>query len=468
MMTGNLYTIIAFVLATSFAGFNIVIAYDRKDILSEPELAGLAYLFGIGAIALELFLFGLFKMKFVTAHILLPWVLLAIINIPRFKARFRKNNAIRPAILKIKLPEMIIAALLIFVVCYAFFIALIRPVESYDAVAIWSLKAKVIYMAGTVPPDFFNIIGAGYQGAHPDYPLLLPLSQVWFYTFIGNFNDHLVKVLFPLNFLAFLIVFYMFLRKAGAERIFAMIFTFLLASVRQFFNYATNGYADMQIAIYASLTFLALYLWIKTKSNVYFWTAFFACLFAMWTKNEGSVVFLSFVAVLFIYMTAQIRSYGKIVSSYGSILFATALLSGLLIAWSLFKGIVNVQNDVVNAQSFATLDITEIFKRALAIFYEYQRQAFGVKYWNLTWVAFIFMIIAGFGRMISEDAKYVVIPVFFILACYTAVYFITPNDIGWQLRTTTSRLLLHVLPLVIFYLALSFAWFIPGRRDTDE
>ncbi len=457
-MQGNLLNVIGFVIATSFAGFNIIIACDRKDILGEAELAALSYLFGIGAISLELFFMGILGLKFVTAHILLPWVLLAIINIPRFKARFRHNAGAaklrtdREAVILPLVPifAKIAAVLLIFILMNVFLMSLTRPVESYDAVAIWSLKAKLIYAAHTIPDNFFNVVDKNYPGSHPDYPLLVPLSQVWFYTFINNFNDSLVKAMFPLNLAAFLMVFFIFLKKAGLPASLAIIFTFFLAAIRQFTNYATNGYADLPLAVYASLTFLSLYIWVKTRANTYFWISLFSCVFAMWTKNEGAVVFLAFALMVIMYLMSSSERQIKTLIPCG---LSLALLAGLFVSWTVFKNIAGVRNDVVNMQSIIGFSPADVFKRMWAIFYEYQRQAFGIKYWNLAWIALIAAII-WFRKFFSGERKYVTLPLTFILASYTAVYFITPNDLGWQLRTTASRLLIHIVPLAIFYLAL--------------
>ncbi|MDD5428194.1 MAG: hypothetical protein PHI58_03035 [Candidatus Omnitrophica bacterium] len=461
MMTGDLLNILGFILATSFAGFNIIIAYDRKDNLSEMEMAGLSYLFGIGAIAVEMFIMGLAGIKFTAVYILLPWVLLAIVNIPRFKARFGKKNPAAAARCGeacsnrpfYGIAGKIAAALLVFVICYAFFVALVRPVESYDAVAIWSLKAKILYLDKTVTPDFLNIIKTKFHGAHSDYPLLLPFSQVWFYTFTNNFNDILVKVLFPSGFLAFLAVFYMFLKKAGIDRALAVIFTFFLASIRQFFNYSTNGYADMQVAVYISVTFLAFFLWARKKEPAYFWTALFSCLFAIWTKNEGMVTLLGFILVSCIYIFERLKIGTGRISGHRKMIFSIICLTALFIAWEFFKRHAGLRDDVVNSKVFAGYDISGIFSRAASILYEYQRQIFGVKYWDLAWIAFILIAAAGFKRLFSGEVKYITIPIFFTLACYTAIYFITPNSIDWQLRTTASRLLIHILPLAMFYMA---------------
>ncbi len=455
-MMAAILNIFGFILATSFVGLSIIMAYDREKKLSRIETVGLSYLFGIGAITIEMFLLGLFGVKFTTPVILLPWVAVFVVNMLLF--RYSKKKGTVPTL---RVPAgqspfftrndgmlfAITAALLAFVIAYAFFMALIKPMESYDAVAIWALKAKVIFLDRTISPGFFTAMGTKFQGAHPDYPLLLPLAEVWFYTFINNFNDHFVKVLFPLNFLAFLAVFYAFLKKALSNRLFAVIFTFILASIRQFSNYAANGYADMQMAIYASLTFLALYLWIKEKKQTYLWTAFFSCAFAIWTKNEGAVVFLGFILIAVIHIFTQIKNKK-------SGIIPIAALSILFISWVLFKASINVHNDVVNAGTFVKYDISGIFGRLGAILYEYQRQIFGVKYWNLIWIAFILLAVSGWKELFSEEYRYLTVPVFFILLCYTAIYFITPQDILWHLRTSASRLFIHFLPLAVFYAAI--------------
>ncbi len=448
-MAINLLNIISFVLLTSFAGFNIVAACDKRCVLSKPEVVGLSYLFGIGAISVEIFLFGLCGIKFTTFYILLPWVILSIVNIPRYKAVSSINS--RAACYSVF--EKTVLTLLIFVIAYAFLMAMVRPIESYDSVAIWSLKAKVIYLAKEAPADFFTTLKMKFDGAHPDYPLLVPLSEVWFYTFINNFNDLLVKVIFPLNFMAFLLLFYAFLRKTLSLRTLALTFTFILSSVRQFSNYAANGYADMQMAIYGSLTFLALYLWIKEDKAPYLWIAFFSCIFAGCTKNEGAVTLLGFVVVLSFHVFSKIKNRKQPLSSYALPIVMTAILVSLFISWSLFKTSMGAGNDVVNAQTFIKYDLSSVFRRLAAIFYEYQRQAFGVKYWNISWIVFILLAVLGYKKLFSGENKYLTIPVFFILLCYTVIYFITPQDIDWHLRKSASRLLIHILPLVIFYIA---------------
>ncbi|MDD3905595.1 MAG: hypothetical protein PHS46_03570 [Candidatus Omnitrophica bacterium] len=453
-MAEHILQIIGFVLATSFAGFNIIAAYDKDRVFGSLETAAFSYLFGLGAISLEIFFFGMIGVKFTTVNIIMPWLLFAAINMPRLKEWFFKTRARSNIFHKFSRFETIIAFLLAAIICYIFFIASLRPIESYDAVAIWSLKAKVIYFTGSITPDFFTMIEAKFHGAHSDYPLLLPIAQAWFYTFINTFNDYLVKMMFPINFTAFLIIFYVFLNKVISNRLFALIFTLLLSSPGLFANYATNGYADMQMAIYGSITFLALYLWIKGMGWAYFWTAFFSCIFAMWTKNEGLITFFGFILILVMRACHETRDRKFSLATYSRQISAVLILAVLFISWALFKIYMNVGNDVVNAQVLMKYDPSTIFTRLLAILYEYQRQIFGVKYWNLSWIAFLLLAVSGYRKLFSEENRYIIVPIFFILFSYAVVFFITPQGITWHLRTSLNRLLIHVLPLALFYVAM--------------
>jgi hypothetical protein len=46
-------------------------------------------------------------------------------------------------------------------------------------------------------------------------------------------------------------------------------------------------------------------------------------------------------------------------------------------------------------------------------------------------------------------------PLFLTLAAYTLVFLISPYNTKWHLGTAADRLALHMLPLAVFYAALS-------------
>jgi len=450
-MIRDIIVVMGFTLTTSLVGFNIILLYDKENYLKAMEKIGLSYLFGIALISIELFALGLMGMGFTKQNILIPWIPLILFNLYRYKKLSLASNIRIFKRLNFSLLEKTMVFLIVLAVFYAFFKALIKPMESYDAVAIWGLLAKILYFAGTLPQNFFAKLSTGFNGLHPDSPLLLPFSETWFYIFNNGFNDLLVKAIFPISLTAFLMVFYSFLKRAISNRTLALIFTFALVSIKQFNDYAANGYADIPMAIYCSLTFLSLYLWVNENKEVYFWTAFLACISAIWTKSEGGAIFLTMIALVLFY---QFSYAGKRNRLFGRIWFALAFMTLIFMSWVIFKNILGISSVIFNDRTFKGYNYAGIVKRVQIILYEYQRQFFGLKHWNLSWIAFIFFIFAGYKKIMSKDRFYIVAPIFIILSSYSAIYLVTPLDVSWHVRTSASRIFLHILPLVIFYLAI--------------
>jgi len=435
------FFVILYFIVTTFAGLNIILIFDKDNALGCVEVLALAYLFGVAAITAEMFLMGSFGIKFTSLLIIMPWIALSIAIAPRYLKFARKAlKSAKMSIPRFDLAEKIILCLLILAVSYTFFIAFLKPMEDYDSVAIWAYKAKAIYLAQ--PKDFLDVIKTRFIDVHPDYPYLFPMSEVWLYTFLNRFDDYTVKIIFPVSYLAFLLIFYFSLKKAALKRRLSLAMTFMLASVSHFSLFATNGYADSQMSIYCSIAFILLYLWAKEKKRVYFLGAIFSAAAAFWTKNEGSVVVIAMLTVLAVRLNK--RTLRSVVP------YAIALC--LCIAgWAIFKNRMSLQNDVMNMETFRHFNVFMSFKRLGAILYEYQKNIFGLKYWNLAWLIFIYAVVRNFKNTLTSPYIFITLPVFVILIGYTIIYMITPHDIVWHLTTSAERLLLHVLPLGLFY-----------------
>ena len=463
-MIGFLATIL-FIGVTSFVGFNIITLLDRQHALKLLEKLGLSYLFGIAAISLELFLLWTLGIELALFYILLPWAFLLVMNIviqtlARTGTGFiptlypsRKKPVSTEKALRVSIGEKLIFSLLSFEILYTFFRSMMYPIEAYDSVAIWSLKGKILYLTKTLPGEFFTMLSTTFHGVHPDYPLLVPFSEAWFYTLLNNFNDYLVKVIFPLNFIAFLLVFYSVLKRVTYKRNLALFFTFILASVKQFNDYATIGVADLQTAIYAFLTFGFLFIWAREKNTVYLFISALSCVFTFFTKNEGSVVLLIMVGMLAAFAIRPF--FGKKLSvNSKAIIFVIFILTTLLLGWSLFRTGMHLENDVINVTNFRNIKLITMSKRLLPIAYEYQKHVFGFKKWNLIWIAFLCAIFVKSKKSSFSKYRLILIPTLGMLAAYTAIYLITPQSISWHLAASASRLLIHILPLAVFFVAL--------------
>ncbi len=448
-------SIIAFIFLTTLMGFNIIIFFEKQNLLGFFGNAGLSYLFGIAAVTIEMFILWLLKIKLSFLVIMLPWCMLAICNFRSYKDYFKAISGKLRIPLRLNKAEVLLIALIIFTIFYTFFRAMLKPVEDYDDVAIWSLKGKILFISQLLPQEFFYTIKTKFHGTHIDYPLLLPFSEVWFYTFMNNFNDYLVKVLFPMNFFAFLLVYYALLKQAIGSRALSLAFTFMLISVGIFNKYATVGYADMQMAIYSSVAFMSFYILTRKRNFSYFIISILSSAFALWTKNEGAVCLVATMILTFIFLFKEIKQNKSFSNHSLGMIIALAVLSLVFMFWLTFKQRLGLQNDIMNAGNFKVFNVRVLTGKLLPILYAYQEIIFGIKYWNFIWVGLIYTLIRGFKNIFSNEYIYISLPLLMTMAAYTLIFIISPHDIKWQLGTSADRLALHILPVAVFYIALS-------------
>ncbi len=436
---------ILFIITNLIIGYSVLSIVCKKDLIDVPGRIGLSYILGVNIMAFEIFLMWVAGSKTGTLGMLLPWIFVmaasALIILKNRKTCISES----PARIRMTLLEKMFICFIVFEIFYTFLLAMAAPIESYDSVAIWAVKSKIIYVSDLLPGAFFTFLKENFQSTHIDYPLLFPFKEVWFYKFTGGFNDYLVKMLFPMNFIAITLVFYSFVKKITNNRALTLCFTFILVSVKQFGDYAAIGYADFEMGALIFLTFSFLYMWNKYKEKAYMILACLFCVFAFFTKNEGAVIALMMLFFLFSFWIKN--RHGVSAAAFFGIL-------ALALGWNLLKIHFKLSSDVLNAEAISFASIPKLPVRIIPILYEYQREFFGVKKWNIVWPMFFTVIFIGVKTKLNDEFKYMILPIAVIMAFYTAIYFITPNDVTWHLRTSFSRLLLHILPLAVAYISI--------------
>lgn len=435
---------------TTLAGLSVLlcIGYERQTLFRVERLA-FAYPLGLGLITIQMALLSLFGAPYTAVSILVPWI-------PLFFALFivhaRTTNGRPPRIpprraMRLLRSEKIMIAALVLTVAYVFFRALIKPLEAYDAIAIYALKAKIFYLAGGIPPGFFGEFRELVP--HVEYPLLVPLAETYFYTFWGDLADGAVKIVFPLYYAAILATVYCLMRRILA-RAPAILFTVLLATVPQFAEYATNGYADIVLAFYFTASFSALLVWMREGGkSLLVLSALFAAL-GIWTKTEGLLLAAVNAAVALLYSITNRRDRSSR-SGFGYAVAVVAVVAAYFFLNRLLG--LSVHSDFAQGDIFTWHALIGGMKRLPAILYEYQIQFFGPKKWNIVWIIFFLLFFTNIRKAFSGAARPITLAVLMAFAGYTGVYMITPQDIGWHLSTTASRLFLHLLPPVIVWIA---------------
>lgn len=415
------------------------------------EALALSYGIGVAAVSIQMAFMSLLGIKFsalYTVLCFLPVILAAVY----LHSRSRRSSAVSGKVIAkpFSFLEKFFVSVISFEVLYAFFRTFIKPMESYDSIAMYAFKSKIFYIARTIPHDFFSAFKDFVP--HIEYPLLIPLAEASFYTFLGSLNDLLVKIIFPLYYVALLTISYSIVKKF-LNRKAALFFTFLLATIPQVTDFATNGYADIPFAFYCSASFFYLYMWLKRGKNTVLALSFIFSVFALLTKAEGLLFMIINAAVITICMARErrVRAVG-VIYAVMSLCAAIAYILGLRVIG------LAVNSDFTGTHLPLIPKIVTGFKRIPAILYEYQIQFFGPKKWNIIWILFIAGFISGFKKIFSKEIFSVTLAIFLVLSGYSVVYMLSsvPQGFGWHLSTSGSRLFLHFVPIVVLWLALMF------------
>ncbi|OGW77869.1 MAG: hypothetical protein A3K16_02320 [Omnitrophica bacterium RIFCSPLOWO2_01_FULL_45_24] len=448
----ELFRLALSIFAAVFIGWNILYLISfRKIKLSFLERLFISYGSGFGFISLEMFLFHFFSIKFSLIRIIAPWTLLFITNLIIYLKREGPYGR-DPYDMKDRgniLLNSFLAAGIIFEILYAFFRALIKPIEAYDAIATYAIRSKIFYMENSIPHDFFYNLSLLFP--HPDYPLNIPLSETFVYLFLGNLNDQIAKVIFPLYFLATLGILYFGVRRFSG-RTGALLFTFILASVPQFNHFATNAYHDIPLSYYCFAGALFLLYWFKeTESLGCLYISAVMTAMAGWTKNEGFVYCAANILLLLIFLFINRRGIKKKDILSGLLYICVILL--ILTPWLWVKFTANLVNSDVGSTTLSELNIIKQSYKAWPILYEFQRQIFGPKKWNIIWIA-AFIAMAVYRKKIFADGqKYITISLILTVSGYIFAYLIGQDEIRHMVGTTWSRMMMHFLPLTVYWLA---------------
>jgi hypothetical protein len=452
------YGFLALLLA-SVPGFWLLSAIDHQRELTLLEKLPLSYGVGLAMIAWEMLLLQLVGLGFNLPLILLTLlgftsILYGSVRLHGFRRRRTFETRICDKAKKLSKPDLFFLSAVLLELAYAFFRALITPMESYDAVTIWGLKGKAIYLAESIPTGFLQ--NKDYVTSHGDYPLLIPLSQSYVYTFLGNFNDFIPKMIFPFFLLACLSLFYLTLRRVSVSRHHSLVFTFMLATIPHFNLNATTGYVDIVVAFYSSFGAVYLYLWIQDRRSVFLIVSALLTGMAAMTKNEGLVWCLINSVVLGTLLLWERRGLKlQFVIGYWSLYVSILIL--VLAPWWIFRFSLDLTNDVLNQKNLAALGWSNL-ARLMPILYHYQTQFFGLRNWNILWILAFGTLLIRFRQIWRSDVKWLVLTVFLIFSGYTSIYLITPYsvapfDVLWHLRTSASRLFIHFVPLIVLVLA---------------
>ncbi|HQR31151.1 MAG TPA: hypothetical protein PLK30_00335 [Blastocatellia bacterium] len=434
------------------AGVGISLWLLPKRPTSAAELFALSFLFGSATVSMASFLLG-----FVISGNRLRWsVALLCVAIGW--------NGIRQ--LRVKLPHgnlhsskwlFVLAATQLTVVAW---LSSVR-VLGWDGLFNFEIKARLAFLNGGVLP-LELLSDPSRTWTLQGYPLLLPLTESWFYGWLGRADQHFVKLLFPLFFAAALCLFSVGNRLSGTRswrQLVPMLLIFTVPSLLIGDGSASSGYADFPLAVFylASIIYLAEFWQSDDPTALRLAGAIAAA--GCWLKQEGAILWfcvMALTALRFALTRTSWRDWKQL---------AKAAFPGLLIiaGWQIFARLVSLPDiNQFSPLRFATLrsNLWRIPIIAEAVL----RELTSWRHWGLLWLVVLAAIVWLFWQR-SRSETLLPLAILLPLAFYSSIYVFSlwPSFLT-HLESSFPRLLIQISLVAVWTAAVAFQ---PRRFGTN-
>jgi hypothetical protein len=194
-----------------------------------------------------------------------------------------------------------------------------QPLNSWDAWAKWTMKARAIVLLGGLDTSVFA--NHAYQPLVLDYPMLIPALEAIDFRFMGRLDNLVVHVQFWLLLVGFLLAAYELLRDRVPQTLLwpALL---LVGTAPALAANLTSAYADAPIAFFFTLAAVVAWRWVVTGERRAL--AAFALMAgaAVATKPEGQPFVVGLFVLLLVFGRLRGRSLVPVAGAAGWCLIA--------------------------------------------------------------------------------------------------------------------------------------------------
>ena len=344
------------------------------------------------------------------------------------------------------IPLVLMNAMLTLYITYILLFVCVRsvmvPVLEWDAISWIALKGKI----------FFYEKSIFQHAALPNsaYPLHVNLSMTWIALNLGHWSETLVKVIFPAYLIAYCCLHY-HISKVYLDRLWSKVSLALLLSAF-FFNYhATIAYRDIVMMFYFCGSILLLLLWHKMKNNNLLVISSLFLGFASFVKLEG---------VLYLCIGLSVLSFADITKSelkpsrkWLYLLKISIIPIIIFLFYYIYKIIIGAKGYMQDHHIAWSANIP---LRMINLINGFGEELLLSGNWHIIWFLYILSLFYlqknknTFELILLGTTVSLYFLTYFLLALTTGLYnFI----LGIDLSGVLPRILLHVYPLSVFFIA---------------
>jgi len=447
----NNLIVFLFVVFIQIIGINFLLFFFKEFSKKNNLFLNLSYSWFFGNVVFSFLVFFIFifkKMNFLNLNIFLGiLVLISICFIFLFidyikKIKIKKTNLAYLVFTLIFFTPLIIESLTSFLI-------------AWDALAIWFLKAKVLYFNQNL---LSFLKSENFYYSSQAYPLGIPLIINIYYRIVNQINDQAIQFYFVWFFINMFFLFFGFLINFF-EKNFSKFLLFLISITLMistaFIIYSHNGYIDFQLGYIFLVIFSLFYLFIENKKEI---SSFYPKLillglgYSLMIKNE--VVPFSLISI-FILLTIFKLNFGFLNFFRKYFLYFLSFLPFLY--WEVYRRV----NLIPSFLDSNLIPKKENLLRLKVVFNYFILEYFNTEKYGLNLIIAFFLIIF-FGTILFYRKKILkMMPLLLILLfqifSYFYVFLVTPFPYIVHLESSLERIFLHFIPL-IYFLAIVFVF----------
>jgi len=334
------------------------------------------------------------------------------------------------------------AGLLAYLALAFFLHARQSPVGQFDAWAIWSSRARLLFAAED-PAAALSLL----RRAHPDYPLFLPGALAAQFALAGAVSFPVPQWTGALFAAAGATIVGAGVRQLGASAAWSWVAALLLLATPLWIEWGFAQCADVPLACLLAGAALALALQLRSGAPALSPVlAGFLVGLAAWTKNEGMILSLLLFGLFALWSLAVGRGWGLVSRVAGGAALPWSAVVAFKLAWKPTSDL----RFFLDAP-WRTAVEADRWRFVGASFAERLDPIGGFPAWGLVWTLAAAGIVITLATPIRRRPE-VAFLLTLVACCWVAwfgIFVATPLDLSWHLRTALDRLMLQLLPVTL-------------------
>ena len=217
----------------------------------------------------------------------------------------------------------------------ALFFALLFPIRFWDAISCWSLKGRAFYIDSSISTFYRQHL---YDFSHLSYPVYLPLMQTWLYFWMGEANENLVKVIFPMFYGSSCFFLYYYFRFR-LKKLPAIIFVFIFSVLPIIVDHGYIEYTNLLFSTVLAVSVFNFYLSrVEThgQKKYLLLSAVFFSILAM-IRSEGMIYIFLFLVLNLVFFLMDLKRKKRFTGNLLNLIFPVVAVIVISLPWLLLK-----------------------------------------------------------------------------------------------------------------------------------